>query len=160
MLKDMIKDMLKKILLNLFSSFLCLCNSLPVLSCNQYAKELNAGKAVVFIINSIESTQDEQYADWSHYLNQFSTDNTRTYTFHKISKDKLSQVIHNSDKFNTPYSMIFMKNDRPSYFYEGPVIEPQVYRFIALTYKGEPIKPEYLTQFSPDEVSVKFKKCD
>jgi len=56
--------------------------------------------------------------------------------------------------------MIFMKNGKPDYFYEGPVIEPQIYRFIELTYEGKPVKPEYLLQYAPDKVSIKFKKCD
>lgn len=152
--------MQKKALLKSFFIFLFMGISLPAFSCNPFDKELNAGKAIVFIIDGAENTQSEQYADWSHYLNQFSSDNTKTYVFHKISKDKLKGIIHNADKYNTPYSMIFMKNGKPDYFYEGPVIEPQIYRFIELTYEGKPVKPEYLLQYAPDKVSIKFKKCD
>jgi len=151
--------MLNKTLLNLFFVSLFLCTPLPAFSCSQFSEELNAGKTIVFIIDAAENRQSEQYADWSHYLNQFSSNNAKTYAFHKISTDKLKHLIHNSDKFITPYSTIFMKKGKPSYFHEGPVVEPQVYRFIALTYAGKPVKPEYLLQFAPDEVSIKFKSC-
>lgn len=56
--------------------------------------------------------------------------------------------------------MIFMKKGKPSYFYSGPIVEPQVYKFVKLTYLGKPIKPKYLNQFSPEEVKIEFKKCD
>ncbi len=50
-----------------------------------------------------------------------------------------------------------MKQGKPSYFYKGAIVEPQVYKFIKLTYLGKEIKPKYLKQFSPKQVNVEFK---
>ncbi len=36
---------------------------------NEVIRELNAGKAVVLIINAKVDNKSEQYADWANYLN-------------------------------------------------------------------------------------------
>lgn len=151
----MLNNNLKKIIFILFivaSSF--------VQADNEYIKELEAGKSVVLIINADESSKSEQYADWSHYLNAFTSDVGNSYVFHKVSTRKLKNIILNSENFREDYSMLFMKKGMPSFFYGGPIVEPQVYQFVKLTYLGKPIKPEYLKQFSPEEVNIEFKKCN
>ncbi len=119
-------------------------------------KELDSGKAVVLIINS-QVNKSEQYADWAYYLNQFSSKVEGRYVFHKISADMLNKLALNADRFVKEYSMIFMKRGKPSYFYKGAIVEPQVYRFIKLTYSGKAIKPEYLKQFSPKKVEIELR---
>ena len=149
------KNNLKSIFIFLFFTI-----SLPTFADLKFEKELESGKAVVLIINAVVKPESEQYADWSNYLNQFSSDVGKGYVFHKLSMDKLNKLVINADKFNKNYSMIFMKKGKPSYFYKGPIVEPQVYKFVQLTYSGKPIKPKYLNQFSPKKVSIKFKKCN
>lgn len=140
--------------------FLFFIISLPTFADHKFEKELESGKAVVLIINAVVKPESEQYADWSHYLNQFSSDVGKSYVFHKLSMDKLNKLVLNADKFNKNYSMIFMKKGKPSYFYKGPIVEPQVYKFVQLTYLGEPIKPKHLKQFAPKEVNIELKKCN
>jgi len=122
-------------------------------------KELASGVGVVLVINANENDKSEQYADWSHYLNQFSKDVGKNYIFHKISSVQLDKIIANKKEYHEEYSMIFLKKNMPSYFNKGAILEPQVYEFIRLLYAGKPIKPDHLNQFSPVEIKIKFKKC-
>ena len=122
-------------------------------------EELNSGKVVVLIINANENKEDEQYADWEYYLNQFSKDVGDKYVFHKISVSQLDDLINDSNKYKEEYSMFFIKKDKPVYFYQGAIVESQVYEYIKLVFAGKPVKPEYLLQFSPEIVEVKFKSC-
>ena len=144
---------------NIFTFVLVLISS-SVFADHEFIEELELGKSVVLIINADEKSKSEQYADWSHYLNEFSSEVGNNYVYHKISTTKLNKIILNGEKFKENYSMIFMKKGKPSYFYSGPIVEPQVYKFVKLTYLGKPIKPKYLNQFSPEEVKIEFKKCD
>lgn len=144
---------------NTFTFVLVLISS-SVFADHEFIEDLELGKSVVLIINADEKSKSEQYADWSHYLNEFSSEVGNNYVYHKISTTKLNEIILNGEKFKENYSMIFMKKGKPSYFYSGPIVEPQVYKFVKLTYLGKPIKPKYLNQFSPEEVKIEFKKCD
>lgn len=144
---------------NVFTLVLILISS-SVFADHEFVKDLESGKSVVLIINADEKSKSEQYADWSHYLNEFSSEAGNNYVFHKISTAKLNKIILNGEKFKENYSMIFMRKGKPSYFYSGPIVEPQVYKFVQLSYLGKPIKPKYLNQFSPEEIELKFKKCD
>ncbi len=126
---------------------------------HEFVKELETGKTVVFIINADEKSKSEQYADWSHYLNEFSSEVADSFVFHKISGVELKKIIKNANNFKENYSMLFMKKGKPSYFYSGPILEPQVYKFVKLKYLNKPIKPKYLNQFSPDEVKIRLRKC-
>lgn len=134
--------------------------SFSVYADHEFKKDLDSGKSVVLIINANEKSKSEQYADWSHYLNEFSSGAGKDYVFYKLSSDKLKDVILNGEKFKESYSMIFMNKGNSSYFYSGPILEPQVYKFVHLSYSGKPIKPKHLSQFAPEKVNIKFKKCN
>lgn len=151
--------MINNNLKNIFVFILILTSS-SIFADYKIKKELESGKSVVLIINADEKSESEQYADWSHYLNEFSSEVGNNYFFHKISTAKLNKIILKGEKFKENYSMVFMKKGKPSYFYSGPILEPQVYKFVKLTYLGKPIKPKYLNQFSPKEVKIELKKCD
>ncbi|MCW8987133.1 MAG: hypothetical protein OQK75_05615 [Gammaproteobacteria bacterium] len=151
--------MLNNNLKNIFV-FLLVIFSSSIYADYDFKDDLESGKAVVLIINANENSKSEQYADWSHYLNEFSSGAGKNYTFHKLSADKLRRTILNGEKFKEKYSMIFMKKGKPSYFYSGPIVEPQVYKFVHLTFSGKPIQPKYLNQFSPEIVTIEFKSCN
>ncbi len=151
--------MIKNNLKNVFALALILISS-SVFADHKFVKDLESGKSVVLIINADEKSKSEQYADWSHYLNEFTSEVGNNYVFHKVSTGKLKKIILNSERFKENYSMLFMKKGMPSYFYSGPIVEPQVYKFVQLSYLGKPIKPKYLNQFSPEEVKIEFKKCN
>lgn len=120
-------------------------------------KELASGVAVVLIINANEDANSEQYADWSHYLNQFSIKVGNKYIFHKVSSKGLNKLIVSQKEFYEEYSMIFIKKGQPTYFNQGAILEPQVYEFVKLSYAGKPIEPKYLEQFSPKKLNIKVK---
>lgn len=144
--------------ISLFTFFIAVFSSNVFAGIN-LSKELSSDKVVVLVINANEHNKSEQYADWSHYLNQFSRDVGNKYIFHKISSKRLGELIENSGKFEEKYSIIFMQKNKPSYFYKGAILEPQVYEYIKLSFEGKPIEPEYLKQFAPQKVKIKLKKC-
>lgn len=115
-----------------------------------------SGKEIVLIINAKLSTEDEQYADWSYYLNDFSTHNGKNYSFFKIDLVALGVIVDNALQFNNDYSTLFIKKGKDSLFYKGPIVEPQVYKYVHLKYSEKQI-PGYLKQFAPDVVNVKLK---
>lgn len=109
------------------------------------------GKAIVIIIDAEESSDGEHYADWSHYLNEFAEQIKPKFVFHKLAGSPV-----NVEKINAqPYSTLFFKKGEPAYFYQGAIVEPQVYRFVRLRYSNDDI-PEFLQQFSPAEVNVEW----
>ena len=150
--------MLRQKLISLFIAISSISFSVSVFADQNLKNELDAGKAIVLVINAIAEPETEQYADWSHYLNQFSSKAGETFVFHKTTTRKLKDQIYGAEKFSTNHSMIFMKKGKPSYFYNGPIVEPQVYQFVYLTYQEKPVKPEYLKQFAPQVITIKFKQ--
>ena len=121
-------------------------------------EELRSGKAVVLIINSKENQESEQYADWSNYLNDFASKVGDKYTFHKLDTKSLINLIEGAEAYTKAYSMIFMQQGKSTYFYKGPIFEPQVYEFIQLTYAGKPLL-KHLSHFAPKEIEIRFKHC-
>lgn len=74
-------------------AFVLILISFSVFADHEFVEDLESGKSVVLIINADEKSKSEQYADWSHYLNEFSSDVGNNYVFHKISNVKLNKMI-------------------------------------------------------------------
>ena len=121
-------------------------------------RDLRNGKVVVLIINSMEDQESEQYADWSYYLNSFAASVGDKYSFHKLNTKSLLDLIEGANAYKKAYSMIFMKQKNGAYFYNGPILEPQVYEYIQLAY-SEKIIPKHLNSFAPEKVVIQFKQC-
>ena len=121
--------------------------------------DLRNGKAVVLIINSKENQESEQYADWSYYLNDFANTAGNDYVFHKLNTTSLMNLIESAKSFTQAYSMIFMKQGKNAYFYNGPIVESQVYEYVQLNYSGQTV-PKHLHQFAPETVVFQFRQCD
>ena len=113
-------------------------------------RDLAADKVVVVIVNADETSDSEQYADWSHYLNEFAASVSDGFAFHKVTTDEGS-LKSCPPGYREPYSMIFMRRGGNSFVYEGPILEPQVYEYVRRAYRGEPI-PGEIRAFRPDEV--------
>ena len=121
--------------------------------------DLRNGKAVVLIINGKENQESEQYADWSYYLNDFANTVGDEYVFHKLNTTSLMNLIESAKSYTKAYSMIFMKQGKNTYFYNGPIVEPQVYEYVQLNYSSQTV-PKHLHQFAPEAVVVQFRHCD
>lgn len=120
-------------------------------------RQWSDGKAIVVIINADENSDSEHYADWSHYLNEFAEQAGPEFVFHKLAAQaggKSWESPVKLEKMNAqPYSILFFKKGEPAYFYQGAIVESQVYRFVRLRYSNDDI-PEFLHQFSPEEITV------
>jgi hypothetical protein len=148
---------IKRIILFTCFSFLGSMSACAVQTCDS---DYDSGKTVVYIINADENATSEQYADWSHYLNEFSASQGKDYVFKKVTSQKLEGIFENAAAYKKPYSMIFIKKGRPNLFHEGAIVEPQVYQYVYLFLQGKPVDPPYLAQFSPDEIKLQFKTCN
>ena len=111
------------------------------------------GKAIVVIVDANEDSDSEHYADWSHYLNEFAEQAGPEFVFHKLAAQAGESPVNLEKLKAQPYSILFFKQDEPAYFYQGAIVEPQVYRFVRLRYSNADI-PEFLHQFSPEEITV------
>ncbi len=121
-------------------------------------RDLRNGKIIVLIINSTKNQESEQYADWSYYLNNFAGSVSDKYSFHKLDTKSLMNLMKGANAYKKAYSMIFMKQKNSTYFYNGPILEPQVYEYIQLAYSKKTI-PEYLNSFSPEKIIIQFRQC-
>ena len=115
-------------------------------------------RVVVLIIHDNGDHESESYADWAEYLNDFASSHTEDYRLIKLTQESLTRLIDEADRYIAPYSMVFLKEGRPSLFYEGPIVEPQTYQYVELFYAGREI-PAHLSQFAPLEVEVRLKTC-
>lgn len=120
---------------------------------------LQNDQTVILIINGLGNHESEQYADWAHYLNEFyNSSHSEEFAYFNVSAASLSTMIEDGQQFATSYSMIFMKNGRPSLFHEGPILEPQAYEYVDLFYAQQAI-PAHLHQFAPVETDIRLKGC-
>jgi len=89
-------------------------------------ESIKQGKTViVYQIKNMDKTT-EQYADWSAYLNDFmkeKVDNYKAYSANKAFNTKLSKNKINTDSSYT----VFMKQGKPTYYYDDVIVEPMVY---------------------------------
>ncbi len=137
----------------LYLVLLCLINLACASEGNSEKPEIHQqwanDMAIAVIVNIDGNSTSEQYADWSHYLNEFAQEVGSEFVFYKLREINV--------KFKTikpePYSILFFKKGQPAYFYQGAITEPQVYQFIRLRYSNEDI-PGFLHQFSPTQVSA------
>ena len=117
-----------------------------------------SGKAVVITLNTNPDSTDESYGDFAYYLNDFAAsvgDNWAFFTLNsQTPSPELPIELHVEA---TPNSVLFVKQgESRGYLYPGPILEPQVYDFVQRQFEGRDI-PDYLYQFSPDEVQVKWE---
>lgn len=116
-----------------------------------------SGKAIVVALNSSPEQADETYGDFAYYLNDFAATAGDNWAFFTLNtQDPSPELPIELHQAATPHSVLFIKQGAAQgYLYPGPVLEPQVYEFVKRQFEGRDI-PEYLYQFSPDEVQVKW----
>ncbi len=127
-------------------------------SSQSMAEAWASGKAIVVILNASPNQTDETYGDFAYYLNDFAASAGDNWAFFTLNTQppspELPIELHLA---TTPYSVLFVKQGAPqAYLYPGPILEPQVYEFVQRQFEGRDI-PDYLYQFSPDEVQVNWE---
>lgn len=125
---------------------------------NPLVEAWSAGKAIVITINPSPNNTDETYGDFAYYLNDFAASAGDQWAFFALdSQASTPELPIELNIAATPYSVLFIKQGEPQgYLYPGPILEPQVYDFIRRQFEGRDI-PDYLYQFSPDEVRVRWE---
>lgn len=103
-------------------------NSLSVESQNSY----NNGKGIL-LFSFIEAHRNtEAYADWAEYLNEFKFDSKSEFLIHQIEGQTKVALNIKTDEFS-----IFLKEGYPTYFYDGLIVEPQVYTAVYKVYSKQ-----------------------
>ncbi|PCM42870.1 hypothetical protein [Marinobacter sp. ANT_B65] len=117
-----------------------------------------SGKAIVVTLNPNPGNTDEAYGDFAYYLNDFAASAGDNWAFFTQNSQAATPALPiELNVAATPRSVLFVKQGAPhGYLYPGPILEPQVYDFVQRQFEGRDI-PDYLYQFSPDEVQVKWE---
>ena len=149
---------------SLLNNFLLIISLAIVSSCansssadkllSKIENELNQGKTVIIYKMPNQDKTSEQYADWSANLNDFSSSKANTYRFHKSTTAFDKQLSRHKANLPDSYT-VFLKKDKPGYFYEGVIVEMAVYMTVDFAYTGKPLSPMH-EAFLPDEIDLEF----
>ena len=99
---------------------------------------LNQGQTVIVYQMKNTAKSSEQYADWAEYLNVFSIANASTYKVYATNK-ALNTKLENKKVNTTDNYTLFLKKAKPSYYYDGVVVEAMVYLAVDSTYSDKPL---------------------
>ena len=116
-------------------------------------KQLSQGQVVVIYQMLNDDKTSEQYADWSGYLNDFSSTHTAGYQFYEANQH-LNEILANNQIDVSDSYTLFLKQGHPSYFYQGVVVEAMVYYVVDQAYAGLLI--DSYKAFLPTAVTVGF----
>ncbi len=107
---------------------------------DEISNSLNKGVIVIIYQMDNNDKKSEQYADWSANLNDFVHDNQKKYHVYK-SSTAISQTLK-SNKISHPNNYtLFLKKGKPSYLYDGVIVERMVYMAIDEAYTKNSISP-------------------
>jgi len=149
----------------LISLFLTLC----LLACAQAKKDPYSANDLLNTLNVSVRTSYEQdktillyayedsvenseaYADWAAYLNDFSEIKSDQLDAVRVSRlDFEQEMISFLDDTENNFTL-FLKKDMPIYYYEGLILEPQVYTAINRVHKTLELNDEHKA-FLPTKV--------
>lgn len=87
----------------------------------------------ILLFSFRKNIQDsEAYADWAEYLNNFNSTSNSDIVIFEASKGFITSLNITSPEFS-----IFLKKGQQRYFYDGLIVEPQVYTAVYRKYSGE-----------------------
>lgn len=115
---------------------------------------LNQGQTVIVYQMKNTDKSSEQYADWAEYLNDFSANNASTYKAYASNK-ALNKKLENKKINTTDKYTLFLKKGKPSYFYDGVIVEAMVYLAVENAYSEKPLSTMYQA-FLPEVVDFKL----
>jgi hypothetical protein len=99
---------------------------------------------------------NEGCGDWSDRLNNFIKNNSKSLEIIKLSPVNWKRVVDIGTTKIAPHSELFLKKDHPSYFYEGAIVEDQVYLTVVEAWTGKPFSQG--KEFLPKTVTMKLCK--
>lgn len=118
----------------------------------EYAPEAETGLNVV-IFGEKPNETPEDMGDWADYLNDFTgADPTVAVAFE--SMDKCMTLLVEDTLCGEPSSTLFLNSEGRALFYDGIIVEPQVYDHAGAALRGGEITP-MMRAFAADTVSLK-----
>ena len=87
------------------------------------------GKGILLFKFEDSAIDSEAYADWAEYLNEFKSANNSDFLINEINRQEKAALNIETTEFT-----IFLKKGYPSYFYDGYIVEPQVYTAVHKVY--------------------------
>lgn len=91
----------------------------------EHKQVYESGQPLVLYAYGDETQSSEAYADWAAYLNGFEQSEGQKYFFDRVKNVDFPVIGTNVDEFT-----LFIKKGYPVYYYQGFVVEPQVYTAI------------------------------
>ena len=106
----------------------------------------NNGKGVLLFKFEESAIGSEAYADWAEYLNEFKSANKSDLLIHEINNQEKEASNIATNEFT-----VFIKRGYPSYFYDGYIVEPQVYTAVHKVYAEQKLS-DIDKSFLPEEL--------
>lgn len=108
----------------------------------------NNGKGILLFKFEESAIDSEAYADWAEYLNEFKSANNSDFLIHEINNQEKAALNIATNEFT-----IFLKRGYPSYFYNGYIVEPQVYTAVHKVYTKQELS-SMDKSFLPEELCI------
>jgi len=105
-------------------------------------KNLDQGKGIIVYQMTNNDKSSEQYADWASYLNDFTSSQTFNYVVYESSKELNTQFINEQANVTGSYTL-FLKRGKPTYFYDGVIVESMVYMAVDEIYSNGALPPMF-----------------
>jgi len=105
--------------------------------------------------DTAQQTNQEAYADWATYLNDFKEEAGNDFFIHEVKPHTLrllTQKASTESDFN-----LFIKKGKSTFYYDDPIVEPQVYQAVINSYKGKALTEEDKA-FIPETITLNVSK--
>lgn len=112
-----------------------------------------SGNPLVLFSFRNEIKESESYADWATYLNDFKENKGAAFLFFRVSPSDLEAIIPKAEEFT-----VFIKKGYTAYFYDGLIVEPQVYTSVYKIYSKAQLN-RMDKAFLPEKLTAMFKQC-
>lgn len=123
---------------------------------SHYLNAYDGGNLVLLYAYNDEVMGSEAFSDWEHYLHDFKKNHIKELVTDRITTVDIvgvdGVVVVSATEFT-----LFMKKGFPSYFYEGLIVEPQVYQAVLRSYSNLELR-SMDRAFMPKKVSYDILK--
>jgi hypothetical protein len=118
---------------------------------------LHDRKPMVLVVAPAGQKQDEDeaYADWAEYLNQFKGHADPSLRIKKLTLLRFRRLFV-QPKIKGPYAAIFVRDLDHVLVYDGMIVEPKVYKIASDYLKGNP-DAKLMANYGLEEKSARFQ---
>lgn len=105
--------------------------------------------------NTAQQTNQETYADWAAYLNDFKEETGDDFFIQEAEPNTLTLL---TQKASTELGFnLFIKKGKSTFYYNDLIVEPQVYQAVINSYKGKALTEEDKA-FIPEIITLNVSK--